>query len=235
MDLHTTCASCKMESCFKGDKENMPKNCPMRCSEYMSTIFSKYEDPEIHKFYQATKMCVGTEDEHRYTPRMRTLIDLCKYMGYKKIGMAFCCMFWEEAELYAKIIRQHGIEVVSACCLNGGFNITEHDVPLPDVCVKPGFDPACNPIGQAILLNEQKTEFNVVIGLCLGHDSLFMKYSDAMCTVMAIKDVAMANGNPLNALKLYRNYPEIFFGPSPRERREAEAAAAAEKQEEKKK
>lgn len=228
MELHTTCASCKMESCFKGDKENMPKNCPMRCSEYMDSILSKYDSPEIHKFYQATKMCVGTEDEHRYTPRTRAFIDLCKYMGYKKIGMAFCAMFWEEAELYAKILRRNGLEVVSACCLNGGFNETEHDVPLPEVCVKPGFDPACNPIGQAVLLNEQKTEFNVVIGLCLGHDSLFMKYSDAMCTVMAIKDVAMANGNPLNALKLYHNYPEIFMAPSPRERREAETAEKPE-------
>lgn len=220
MELHTTCASCKMESCYKGDREHTPGNCPMRCAEYMDSILDEYKDPEIHKFYQATKMCVGTEEEHRWTPRMRTLIDFCKFMGYKKIGLAFCSMFFDEAELYSRILRKNGIEVVSACCLNGGFNITEHDVPLPEHSVKSDFDPACNPIGQAKLMNAQHTEFNVVMGLCLGHDSLFMKYSEAMCTVIAIKDVAMEH-KPLNALKLYRNYPEIFFDPSPREKREA--------------
>ena len=32
---------------------------------------------------------------------------------------------------------------------------------------------------QARLLNQAHTELNVVIGLCVGHDSLFYKYSNA--------------------------------------------------------
>ena len=35
----------------------------------------------------------------------------------------------------------------------------------------------CNPIFQAKMLNEAKTDLNVVVGLCVGHDSLFYKYS----------------------------------------------------------
>ena len=31
----------------------------------------------------------------------------------------------------------------------------------------------CNPILQAKLLNKAKTDLNVVVGLCVGHDSLF--------------------------------------------------------------
>ena len=31
----------------------------------------------------------------------------------------------------------------------------------------------CNPILQAKILNNEKTDLNVIIGLCVGHDSLF--------------------------------------------------------------
>ena len=35
----------------------------------------------------------------------------------------------------------------------------------------------CNPILQAMLLNEAGTQFNIVLGLCVGHDSLFFRYA----------------------------------------------------------
>lgn len=57
----------------------------------------------------------------------------------------------------------------------------------------------CNPIGQASLLNEQKTEFNVAIGLCVGHDSLFYRYSDAPVTTLVAKDRVLAH-NPCGAI-----------------------------------
>ena len=38
----------------------------------------------------------------------------------------------------------------------------------------------CNPILQAKLLNKAGTQLNVVVGLCVGHDSLFYKYSKAL-------------------------------------------------------
>ena len=33
----------------------------------------------------------------------------------------------------------------------------------------------CNPILQAEKLNEQQTDVNIVMGLCVGHDSLFLQ------------------------------------------------------------
>ena len=33
-----------------------------------------------------------------------------------------------------------------------------------------------NPILQARVLNQRQTDLNVVVGLCVGHDSLFSKY-----------------------------------------------------------
>ena len=40
----------------------------------------------------------------------------------------------------------------------------------------------CNPIAQAELLNRAETQFNICLGLCVGHDSLFYRYSQAPVT-----------------------------------------------------
>jgi uncharacterized metal-binding protein len=63
----------------------------------------------------------------------------------------------------------------------------------------------CNPIGQALLLNNENTDLNIILGLCVGHDSLFIKYSNAPVTVFAVKDRVLAH-NPLGALYLADSY-----------------------------
>jgi len=57
----------------------------------------------------------------------------------------------------------------------------------------------CNPIMQALILNDEKTDFNILLGLCVGHDSLFLKYSKALCTVFAVKDRLLGH-NPMAAI-----------------------------------
>ena len=63
----------------------------------------------------------------------------------------------------------------------------------------------CNPIAQAFVLNDEQTEFNIVMGLCVGHDSLFLKYSNAPCTVLAAKD-RLPGHNPLAAIYTIDSY-----------------------------
>ena len=57
----------------------------------------------------------------------------------------------------------------------------------------------CNNIAQAKILNRVKTDLNVLMGLCLGHDALFLKHSKAPVTVLAVKDRVLAH-NPLGAI-----------------------------------
>ena len=52
-------------------------------------------------------------------------------------------------------------------------------------------------------MNKAGTDFNIVFGLCLGHDSLFLKASNAMCTVFVVKDRVLHH-NPIAALDAYR-------------------------------
>jgi uncharacterized metal-binding protein len=63
----------------------------------------------------------------------------------------------------------------------------------------------CSPISQAKLLNYEKTDLNVLLGLCVGHDSLFFKYAEAPTTVLAVKD-RVTGHNPLAAVYLYNSY-----------------------------
>ena len=63
----------------------------------------------------------------------------------------------------------------------------------------------CNPILQAKLLNKAKTDLNVVVGLCVGHDSLFYKYSEALTTTAVTKDRVLGH-NPVAALYTADSY-----------------------------
>ncbi|MEZ4527485.1 MAG: DUF1847 domain-containing protein [Desulfobacterales bacterium] len=57
---------------------------------------------------------------------------------------------------------------------------------------------------QAMVLNQESTELNVMLGLCVGHDSLFLKYAKALCTVLVVKDrvLGQLSGRHLSGGKL---------------------------------
>jgi uncharacterized metal-binding protein len=72
-----------------------------------------------------------------------------------------------------------------------------------------GHESMCNPLMQAKALADQKTEFNIMIGLCVGHDSLFLRHSEAPVTVMIVKDRVLGH-NPVAALYTARGMYSRF-------------------------
>ena len=70
----------------------------------------------------------------------------------------------------------------------------------------------CNPVSQAMLLNRAGCELNVVMGLCVGHDSLFFRHSEGLATVLVAKDRVLAH-NPIGALNLADSYYSRVWGP----------------------
>jgi len=70
----------------------------------------------------------------------------------------------------------------------------------------------CNPIMQAEVLNREKTELNIMMGLCLGHDILFLRYAKAETTPLVVKDRALGH-NPVAALYFSQNplFMDRFF------------------------
>jgi uncharacterized metal-binding protein len=57
----------------------------------------------------------------------------------------------------------------------------------------------CNPSGQAEYLKEQKTELNISMGLCVGHDMLFSQKSKVPVTTLVVKD-RVNHHNPIEGI-----------------------------------
>jgi uncharacterized metal-binding protein len=123
-------------------------------------------------------------------------MDFAKKINAKKIGIATCVGLLKESRILADILRRHGFEVYGVGCKAGTQKKTS--VGIPECCEGVGVN-MCNPILQAKLLNKAKTDLNVVVGLCVGHDSLFYKYSEALTTTAVTKDRVLGH-NPVAAL-----------------------------------
>ena len=196
-----TCSSCTVHTCEKPEKGNYPKNCPVLQKERIAEILKEYEP--YREFFTT---CAKIEaDGYCQWPRLRETLQLCQRMGYKKLGLAFCAGFRSEAKILENLLRSKGFEVVSAVCKVGG--VDKEDFGMPSECkINPeGYEPICNPIAQAELLNDFETEFNIVLGLCVGHDSLFLKHANALSTVLVAKDRVMAH-NPCCAIYTANGY-----------------------------
>ena len=138
----------------------------------------------------------------RYT-RVEEVVEFAGRMGYRKIGLATCVGLIEESRILARILRKNGFEVYGAVCKIGSFLKTDVGVSEEDITRTGAV--MCNPIMQAEVLNQAGTDFNVVMGLCVGHDSLFYKYSEALVTTLVAKDRVLAH-NPVGALYQAKAY-----------------------------
>ena len=64
------------------------------------------------------------------------------------------------------------------------------------------------------MLNEEKTELNIALGLCVGHDSIFYKYSEAPVTTLSAKDRLLCHAS-LGPLYLLDGYWKRLLKPDP--------------------
>ncbi|MBN1125678.1 MAG: DUF1847 domain-containing protein [Sedimentisphaerales bacterium] len=127
--------------------------------------------------------------------RINETILFAEKLGCKKIGLAFCIGLSNEAKILEEIFSKH-FEVVSVCCKVGG--IDKKKFILHQIAPQ-AKEIMCNPAGQATLLNEAGTELNIICGLCVGHDAIFAKVSDAPVTTLIVKDRVLAH-NPAAAV-----------------------------------
>lgn len=127
--------------------------------------------------------------------RLEELIGFFQKMAWQRVGIANCIGLAKETDQLARILSRH-FEVFTVCCKNSGINKDDYTMPhINPEC----YEASCNPAGQAFLLKENNTDVNVIVGLCVGHDMLFNKYSHAPVTTFAVKDRVLAH-NPLGAV-----------------------------------
>jgi len=138
-------------------------------------------------------------------PRLEEIMNFARRIGARRLGIASCIGLIREARLLQEILEANGFEVDSVCCPVG--SIDKEKIGLRDEeKIHPGqYESLCNPVGQAMLLNKAGTKLNIVVGLCVGHDSLFFKRSEAPVTVLVAKD-RVTGHNPVAALYTSHSY-----------------------------
>ena len=125
-------------------------------------------------------------------------------MSVKNVGMAFCVGLSDEAYRATEILESHGLIVHSVCCSCGAIDKVRLGVPKQyKITNQEKFEAACNPIVQAEVLNRSETGFNIIVGLCVGHDMLFTMNSKAPVTTLIAKD-RVTGHNPV--VSLYSQY-----------------------------
>lgn len=199
-----SCIDCAVTRCDAHHSQRpYPAFCPSQALEKdrREAALAQYQnDPENQKLAQAA---AGVEaDGYRKWPRVQETIVFAQRMGYHKIGIATCVGLIRESRTLAKILRAHGFAVYGVGCKVG--ELPKNDLGIPPEHHGPG-DIACNPILQAELLNEAGTELNIVMGLCVGHDSLFYKHAKGITTTLVTKD-RVTGHNPAAVLYNAESY-----------------------------
>ena len=202
-----SCVECGTQNC-KFKTRTYPEFClTTNLSEDDSAWALERYDEDRNREIMVASAEVEYEGYCQWT-RVQEIMEFARKIGAKKIGIANCIGLIREARIFAKILRANGFEAYSVVCKVEGRAKTS--VGIPERCEEIG--PAmCNPILQARLLNKAGTDLNVVIGLCVGHDSLFYRYSDAYVTTLVTKDRVTGN-NPAAALYTAESYYRKKFG-----------------------
>jgi uncharacterized metal-binding protein len=215
-EIRCNCTKCAViEKICRLEKGKGPSWCPTKKeSKSLREALKKYDDPSLKEFARAASVqegsCYIQRDVKPFVmiptkTRLEELIEFSRRMGYKRLGLAFCGGLTHEASILSEILERHGFEIVSVSCKIGGIPKERIGVKDEEKIRIGEFEPMCNPITQAKILNKAKTDFNIMLGLCIGHDSLFLKFIEGLTTVFAVKD-RVTGHNPMAAIYTSRSY-----------------------------
>ena len=216
------CALCAVKLCenngapASAEKPSLEKAPPFCSMKLMPDVFDEslgeYDKADIGDFARKASIqegeCYERLPDGRRTrnTRLEELIQFSKKCGYKRLGIAHCGGLANEARMLTSVLEKNGFEVVSVMCKAGAVPKErigldpEHKIAGPDE-----WESMCNPIAQAMVLNRSKVDFAIMLGLCIGHDTLFIKYCEVPVTVFAVKD-RVTGHNPLAALYTSGSY-----------------------------
>jgi uncharacterized metal-binding protein len=220
-----SCATCRLatfERACVTEEGKSSKGCPtFSRQKVLDDANREYELSGVRDFARQASVqeaeCYANRHQRPYVmqPTKTRIVEICEFaekMGYRRLGLAFCLGLANEAEVVVEIFKKHGFEVVSVLCKAGRTPKEELGLKDEHKIFQGKLESMCNPIYQAKLLNHEKTDFNILLGLCVGHDSLFFKFAEAPTTVLAVKD-RVTGHNPLAAIYLSGTYYQKLKSP----------------------
>ncbi len=222
-EIKSECALCNVEIRLCRSKEGTgPKFCPTKSKDReLQKALKKYQDPKIMEFAKNASLqeaeCYMGRGEKPFVrrpgkTRVEEIIEFAQKMNYRKLGVAFCSGLFSEGKTFVSILEKNGFEVVSVCCKAGGVPKEFLGIQDDQKVNVGSYETMCNPINQAEILNQAETDFNILVGLCVGHDALFLKNTNALTTVLVAKDRVLGH-NPVAALYGARGYYQRLMNP----------------------
>lgn len=222
------CSRCPTKACEnRGQRadaelhplEKAPGFCPMKLMpEDFSKALAEYDSPDLKEFARLASVQEGQclerlpDGFRAKLPRIEELIQFARKCGYKRLGIAYCGGLANEARMLTDILENNGFEVISVQCKAGA-------VPKERIGVKPEekiagtdkWETMCNPVAQAMIINNSGVDMAIMLGLCIGHDTIFIKYCNIPLTILAVKDRVFGH-NPLAALYTSGSYYHRLTG-----------------------
>ncbi len=197
-----TCADCAAAMCCESETGPFPTDCPTRDLDRaaLAEVYGDSADGDLAHH----AACVEAGGYCRLT-RLEEIMDFARRCGFSRLGIAHCIGLQHEAAVVKRVFEANGLEVEAVACKAGALPKDLLGLGEADRLATGEFESMCNPIGQAQMLARAGTELNVLLGLCVGHDSLFFKHSVAPVTVLAAKDRVLGH-NPLAAVYLADGY-----------------------------
>jgi uncharacterized metal-binding protein len=219
---YPTCARCPTRVCESWGRkvsdgppslEKAPAFCPMRLMpEVITGALSEYDKPEVSEFARLASIqefeCYEPVPGGMRTriPRIEELIQFARKCGYKRLGIAHCGGLANEARILTDILENKGFEVASVSCKVGAIPKERIGIKADEKMAGPeNWESMCNPITQAKVMNNLGVDLAIMLGLCIGHDTLFIRYCRVPMTVIGVKDRVFGH-NPLAALYLSGSY-----------------------------
>ena len=221
------CALCPVppsERYCRSEKGKGPASCPsLQHKKMAQTLFADSPPDETEFMRQsAIQECAGYAHRDRgyaltvpAKPRIVEIVEFAKRMGYEKLGLIFCGGTTKEASIVHEILETNGFTVVSVMCKAGKISKTDYGIAqTQQVDIAKNHETICNPKFQATLVNKAGVDFTVLLGLCVGHDSMAFKYVTSPVTVLAVKD-RLTGHSPLMPIYLYDSYYRYLKQPLP--------------------
>jgi uncharacterized metal-binding protein len=215
-DAH--CAACPMAKAYdrrcSREDGKAPRDCPtVHMPEMAQAALGVYKTEEYGRMAKTAALVERAGYERTAgglkptRPRIIELVDFARRMGYKKLALLFCLGLRKEADIARKILETNKFEVISAICKVGCLPKSELGLTREEQLNPDGPESMCNPVMQAEIANEAGVDLNILLGLCVGHDSLVLAHVKAPATILAVKDRLMGH-NPLAALYQY----DVYYG-----------------------
>lgn len=205
MSRKLDCAVCGSNPCYSSGQANpLLDGCPMTTAEeLLKKAHQVYKEDPTREIAHAAAL-VEAKGYMKWT-RVEDTMEFARLMGYKKLGIACCLGLKREGAILERILQRNGFQVASAICKTGGVPKEKLGIQDEEKVHPGGFEAMCNPIAQAMLLEEAASQLNIVVGLCVGHDALFTKASKAPVTTLVAKDRVLCH-NPVAALYNHESY-----------------------------